>query len=148
MYHPQHCFFFALWCFVCLASGVYRDIVVGGDEAKIRQRFRPTKYGWQLTTWWFWRFPRNNIIEQLHKPQPHKSLSSNCNWRQTANARGMVWDMLRPIPFSSPGRRLQLGDKMWNLGDMRLSDVISLQENVWDGKKRVLSGLVLGKTAW
>jgi len=22
---------------------------------------------------------------------------------------------------------------MWNLGDMRLSDVISLQENVWDG---------------
>ena len=55
--------------------------------------------------------------------------------------------MSHTIPCRSPGRRLQLGDKMWNLGDMRLSDVISLQENVWDGKKRVLSGLVLGKTA-
>ena len=55
--------------------------------------------------------------------------------------------MSHTIPCRSPSRRLQLGDKMWNLGDMRLSDVISLQENVWDGKKRVLSGLVLGKTA-
>ncbi len=32
-----------------------------------------------------------------------------------------LWDALRPIPFSATCRRLQLRDKMWSLGDMRLS---------------------------
>jgi len=59
-----------LWCFVCLASGVYRGIVVGGDEAKIRQRLKPTKKPLTSYNLMVLKISKELIIEQLHKPQP------------------------------------------------------------------------------
>ena len=135
------------WCFACLASGVYRGIVA--EETKLRS------------------------VNVLNLPKPIDKLQhdgsedfqgttslNNCTNHSLINhCRPTVTGAKQPlhlewygalcVPYHSALRvgACSSGIKCGIWVTCFYRDVISLQENVWDGKECVFSGLVLGKTA-